>query len=44
MRVFCVRDLPAQRISLAGGFALRTTAAGDYDSRTLGVAGEVRYW
>lgn len=38
------RDLPAQRISVAGGVAVRSTAAGDYDSTTIGAGGEVRYW
>jgi hypothetical protein len=38
------RDLPERPISLAVGLALRSTADGDYDSTTVGVAGEARYW
>jgi hypothetical protein len=38
------RDLPASRIGVVGGLQLRSTAAGDYGSTTIGVAGEVRAW
>ncbi len=38
------RGLADRRVSIAGGLALRSTAGGDYDSTTIGVAGEVRYW
>jgi len=38
------RDLPAQQISVVGGLGLRSTAGGDYDSSTVDVAAEVRYW
>jgi hypothetical protein len=38
------RDLPAQRLSLAGAASLRSTAGGDYDSSTIGLGAELRYW
>jgi hypothetical protein len=38
------RDLPRYRISAVGALALRSTAGGDYDSSTIGVGAEVRYW
>ena len=38
------RDLPRYRISAAGALMLRSTAGGDYDSTTIGLGAEVRYW
>lgn len=38
------RDLPARHVSVVGALGARSTAAGDYDSATLGLGGEVRYW
>lgn len=36
------RALPAPRLSLAGAVGLRSTAAGDYDSRTVELGAELR--
>lgn len=33
-----------RRLSVAGSVAARSTAGGDYDSRTLGGAAELRHW
>jgi hypothetical protein len=38
------RDLPRYRISAAGALMLRSTAGGDYDSTTIGLGAEARYW
>jgi len=38
------RDLPKRHVSVVAALGIRSTAAGDYDSKTLGVGGEVRYW
>jgi hypothetical protein len=38
------RDLPNRHLSIVAALGVRSTAGGDYDSRTLGVGGEVRYW
>jgi hypothetical protein len=38
------RDLAPSRFSLAGELAVRAGAGGDYDSLTLGIAGELRFW
>ena len=38
------RDLPRYRISAAGALMLRSTAGGDYDSSTIGLGAEARYW
>jgi hypothetical protein len=38
------RDLPRYRISAAGALMLRSTAGGDYDSATVGLGAEARYW
>ncbi len=38
------RDLPAQRLSVVGGLALRAAARGDFTSSTVTVAVEARRW
>jgi hypothetical protein len=38
------RDLPRHHVSVAGALMLRSTAGGDYDSSTIGLGAEVRYW
>jgi hypothetical protein len=38
------RDLPRYHLSVAGALMLRSTAGGDYDSSTIGLGAEGRYW
>lgn len=38
------RDLPRYRMSVAGAVMVRSTAGGDYDSATVGLGAEARYW
>lgn len=38
------RTIPARKLSVAIAINARSTAGGDYDSATLGLGGELRWW